>query len=122
MLNGLQTRGARVNYRFAFGHTWTPRPTAANARDYPRSVRSNISFARNCVGIPTFPVRALSQDQRSGRAAQCQPEYPARVGAPVRVPQASALTRTAPPLHPRRGRLTARRAPGAAVALVGCFP
>src|ERR1700678_3841041 len=51
-----------------------------------------------------FSMHALPKDVGSGRVAEREPEYVARVGAAVRLPEAPAIAREAPAVHAWRGR------------------
>src|SRR4051795_2843750 len=62
--------------------------------------------------------RAHVEDFRGCCAAECQPEYPARVGTSLRISAAATVPRQASSLHPRRGRRAARRPPGGPVDLL----
>src|SRR6476620_8073089 len=63
--------------------------------------------------------RAHAQDIRSGRGAQCQPQYAPRVGTPIRLSQAPANGWQAPSLYARGSCGAARRPAGGAVDLLG---
>ena len=88
-----------------------------------RCAVSQASRFATASGLPDHDVRhAHPEDERGCGAAQRQPEHAARVGAPLRLSQAAALGRPAPPLHARRGRRAARRAAAGPVDLLGRQP
>src|SRR6478735_7101201 len=66
--------------------------------------------------------RAHVEDFRGGSAAQCEPEYAARLGTTLRVSAAAALSWQAPAVHAWRGRGTARRAARGPLDLVRGVP
>src|SRR3954468_22557862 len=100
---------------------------ATRARSCTRFVARSCAIAahacRKGAGCADASLcRAHLEDFRGGSAAQCEPEYAARLGTSLRVSAAAAFSWQAPAVHPRRGRGTARRAARGPLDLVRGVP